>query len=239
MFFSKYFKQTKSPIYSLISILPLFLIYELGITLISSDELPIIRNGADVVIRNLLIKIGITEIYGIAVALLVGIGFIYYINKGKLKGTQLKTSFFLTMIFESLIWAVALSILLSQGQLLLEKENTRLVFQQIVLSIGSGLFEEFLFRVILVGGLALLIGLFVKNSYWQKMSIAIFIAASIFSYFHFVGEFASEFTLNIFFFRFLAGIFLGYLYTVRGFGIVAYTHSFYNLLVLTQIQSTI
>jgi len=66
MIFSSYFKQSKSPFYSFIFILPLFIIYELGISAISSEDLPIIRNGADVLLRKILATIGISGIYGMA-----------------------------------------------------------------------------------------------------------------------------------------------------------------------------
>jgi len=239
MLFKNYFKQTKSPFYSFLYILPLFIIYELGISLISSEELPTIRNGADVLLRNMLAKLGITGVYGIAIVLLIGVVVAYIINRGKFKSLKVKSNYFLFMLVESLVWAVLLSILLSKGQLLLSKESSRLLFQQIVLSIGSGLFEEFLFRVVLVSGLALIIGIFIRKKYWYKMSISIVIGAIIFSYFHFIGEFSNDLTMNLFLLRLLAGILLGYIYVLRGFGIAAYTHSFYNLFVFTQLQSII
>ena len=239
MIFKNYFEQSKSPFYSFLYILPLFIIYELGIYAISSDDLPIIRNGADVLLRNVLANVGITGIYGMAFVLFIGVVIACFINKGKFKSLSLNSNYFLIMIVESLIWAVLLSLVLSQSQLLLSKESSRLLFQQIVLSVGSGIFEEFLFRAILVSGLALLIGIFIKKKYWYKMSIAVFIGAIIFSYFHFVGEFATEPTFKLFMIRLLAGVLLGYIYVIRGFGIAAYTHSFYNLFVFTQLQANI
>ncbi len=122
--------------------------------------------------------------------------------------------------------------ILSKGQLLLAKGTAKLLLQQIVLSIGSGIFEEFVFRVVLVSGLALIIGLFIKKRYWYKMLISIVIAAVIFSAFHFIGEYADTPITSLFILRFSAGIILGYIYILRGFGIAAYSHSFYNLIVL-------
>jgi len=233
--FQKYLQQTKSPIYSFIYVLPLFVIYELGIWLISSENLPTLRNSVDVLIRFTIAKLGITGIYGIGIVFLFGIIIAYLMNRKNIQKTKLRSSYFIMMIIESALWGLALSLILSKVTLFLFKEGSNIVFQQIVLSIGSGLFEEFLFRVILVGILAIIIGLFIRNNYWYKMTLAIVIAAIIFSYFHFIGEFANEFKMSIFFFRTLAGILLGYLYVLRGFGIAAYAHSFYNLIVLAQI----
>jgi len=233
--FSNYFKQSKSPFYSFIFILPLFIIYEFGISAISSEDLPTIRNGADVLLRKVLATIGLSGIYGMGLLLLVGILIAFFINKGKFKDISLRSNYFIFMIFESLFWSVILFVILSQSQLLLGKGTGKLLIQQIVLSIGSGIFEEFVFRVLLVSGIALIVGIFIKKQYLYKMSISIIIAAIIFSTFHFVGEYADTPKISLFLLRLLAGIVLGYIYIFRGFGIAAYSHSFYNLIVFTQI----
>jgi membrane protease YdiL (CAAX protease family) len=235
MIFNNYFKQSKSPFYSFIFILPLFLIYEFGISTISSKDLPTIRNGADVLLRRILATVGIGGIYGMALMLLFGIVIAYFINKGKFKELRIRSNYFLIMIFESIIWSMLLFAILSKGQLLLAKGTAKLLLQQIVLSIGSGIFEEFVFRVVLVSGLALVIGIFIKKRYWYKMLISIVIAAVIFSAFHFIGEYADTPITSLFILRFSAGIILGYIYILRGFGIAAYSHSFYNLIVFTQL----
>ena len=234
MIFSNYFKHSKSPFYSFIFILPLFIIYEFGISAISSDDLPTIRNGADVFLRKVISTIGLNGIYGMGLLLLVGIMIAFFINKGRFKNLSLQSNYFILMIFESLFWSAILFVILSHGQLLLGTGTGKLLMQQIVLSIGSGIFEEFVFRVLLVSGIALIVGIFIKKQYLYKMSISIIIAAIIFSIFHFVGEYADTPKINLFLLRLLAGIVLGYVYIFRGFGIAAYSHSFYNLIVFTQ-----
>lgn len=235
MIFNNYFKQSRSPFYSFIFILPLFIIYQLGISAISSKDLPTIRNGADVLLRKILATVGISGVYGMALMLLIGVTIAFFVNKGRFNELKIKSNYFLIMIFESIFWSIILFIILSQGQLLLSNGTGKLLIQQIVLSIGSGIFEEFVFRVILVSGLALIVGLFVKKRYWYKMTISIVIAAVIFSAFHFIGEYADLPQTNLFLLRFVAGVILGYIYILRGFGIAAYSHSFYNLIVFTQI----
>jgi hypothetical protein len=63
------------------------------------------------------------------------------------------------------------------------------------------------------------------------------IAAGIFSSFHFIGEYGDFFSFNIFMVRFLAGIVLGTLYFLRGFGITAWSHAVYDLIVLTRMTT--
>ena len=235
MIFNNYFKQSKSSFYSFIFILPLFIIYELGISAISSKDLTTVRNGADVLLRKILATVGISGVYGMALLFLFGVVAAFFVNKGRFKDLKIKSNYFLIMIFESFFWSIILFLVLSQGQLLLAKGSAKLLIQQIVLSIGSGIFEEFVFRVILVSGLALIVGLFFKKQYILKILISIIIAAVIFSAFHFIGEYADIPKTSLFILRFVAGVILGYIYILRGFGIAAYSHSFYNLIVFMQI----
>ena len=64
-----------------------------------------------------------------------------------------------------------------------------------------------------------------------------FMSAGIFSVFHFIGDYGDYFSFRIFMVRFLAGIFLGMLFILRGFGITAWSHSIYDLIVLTKITT--
>jgi membrane protease YdiL (CAAX protease family) len=207
----------------------------LGISAISSKDLTTVRNGADVLLRKILATVGISGVYGMALMFLFGVVAAFFINKGRFKDLKIKSNYFLIMIFESFFWSIILFLILSQGQLLLAKDSAKLLIQQIVLSIGSGIFEEFVFRVILVSGLALIVGLFCKKQYILKILISIIIAAVIFSAFHFIGEYADIPKTSLFILRFVAGVILGYIYILRGFGIAAYSHSFYNLIVFMQI----
>ena len=50
-----------------------------------------------------------------------------------------------------------------------------------------------------------------------------------------MGEYGDYFTMELFLLRFFARVILGFLYYARGFGITAYAHSIYDLIVLIQI----
>tara|TARA_Y100001960_G_scaffold130370_1_gene138663 strand:- start:514 stop:882 length:369 start_codon:yes stop_codon:yes gene_type:complete len=109
------------------------------------------------------------------------------------------------------------------------------ILQQVILAVGAGIYEEFLFRVLLISGLSSIIGFVFL---WEEKGsniAALIIAAAIFSGFHFMGDYGDYFTMELFLLRFFAGVILGILYYVRGFGITAYAHSIYDLIVLIQI----
>tara|TARA_B100001029_G_C14615820_1_gene211454 strand:- start:107 stop:487 length:381 start_codon:yes stop_codon:yes gene_type:complete len=109
------------------------------------------------------------------------------------------------------------------------------ILQQVILAVGAGIYEEFLFRVLLISGLSSIIGFIFLWGEKGSNIAALIIAAAIFSGFHFMGEYGDYFTMELFLLRFFAGVILGILYYVRGFGITAYAHSIYDLIVLIQI----
>ena len=112
------------------------------------------------------------------------------------------------------------------------------LLQQVVLAIGAGIYEEFVFRVILITGFAYLLGLIFQWISIGKNIGSIILAAALFSAFHFVGPYGEDPSNYLFLIRFLAGVFLGVVYIFRGFGIAAYTHTIYDLFVLIKFTTS-
>ena len=103
---------------------------------------------------------------------------------------------------------------------------------RLMLSLGAGIYEELLFRVLLVGALAAtaraLLG-------WRPLTAGVtatVVGAAIFSAFHYIGPYGDRWQLYSFAFRMVAGLFFSGLYLVRGFGITAWTHALYDVLLL-------
>jgi hypothetical protein len=102
---------------------------------------------------------------------------------------------------------------------------------QLMLSLGAGIYEELLFRVLLVGGLA---WLFRKVLAWSPTAAGIaacILGALVFSAFHYLGTYGDPWQLGSFLFRFLAGLVFSALYLTRGLGITAWTHALYDVYV--------
>jgi membrane protease YdiL (CAAX protease family) len=98
-----------------------------------------------------------------------------------------------------------------------------------MLSLGAGLYEELLFRVLLVSGLALAGRRLLGWSPRAAGAVAVGVSAVAFSAFHYVGPYGDPFTLPSFTFRALAGLAFSALYLTRGFGITAWTHALYDV----------
>jgi len=104
---------------------------------------------------------------------------------------------------------------------------------RIMLALGAGIYEELLFRVILVSGISAIAERLLG---WQRTTagiVAVIISATIFSAFHYIGPYGDPLRLDSFLFRALGGVAFSVVYLLRGFGITAWTHALYDVLVLT------
>ena len=229
---SNYWRYSRSAYYSAVAALPLLVIYEILIVL-SQSRYWGIRNAADVWIRTFLMAFDLQAqhitfvLIGISLALIP-------IAKSRARGIKLKANYFALMFAEcltfSLVLGVVLQSILRLGGLSSGGPGSGLM-QNLALSIGAGLFEEIIFRVILLNLLFLLLSPLFK----KKLVAAVFsvlLASFLFSLSHYVGTMADTWQLYSFMFRWVAGLLFTVLYFVRGFAITAYTHALYDIWVL-------
>ena len=232
-----YVVSTKTPLYSLVFTLPLFFIYELGIIFANTNDLISLRNGADSIMRETLEIFGIFGFYGIGAIFLLSAIIVFLFHKKYLHEIIFKIDYLFLMMVESFFWSILLflfmSFILKNSHLLILGNHSKILMQQVILSVGAGIYEELVFRVFLIAVISVMVGFVFQWKGTLKNWLAMVISASLFSYFHFVGEFGDWFSFDIFVIRFFAGIALGSLYFIRGFGITAWTHSIYDLIVLT------
>ena len=101
----------------------------------------------------------------------------------------------------------------------------------VLLSMGAGIYEELLFRLI---GIALLHMIFVDllalPAPWGA-ALAVMGSALAFAVYHFPSLGAIRLSLALFYFA--AGVYFAVIYVARGFGIVVGTHAIYDVLVVT------
>lgn len=230
-----YFSSTHSLLYSYLISLPLLLLYEVLIFVSQPDAEQVVRISVDFWIKTLFSYIGrdVLSITLIFVALL-GI-FILYRERKRL--STLRISYFFTMLVEASGYAFFLALIINMtvsGLLQMVQASpveSLTVLQQLALSLGAGLYEELFFRVILVSALLLIFKQIFAKKY-VAFGVAMVIAAAIFSFVHYIGAFGDSFTLGSFLFRFLFGLALNAIYIWRGFGMAAWTHAIYDLMVI-------
>jgi len=106
----------------------------------------------------------------------------------------------------------------------------------IVTGVGAGIYEELVFRLILILVLMVLFQDLIGMNHKNSVVLAVLVSAALFSAHHHIvwvdgrlGRTAA-FSWAEFGFRTLAGIYFAGLFAIRGFGITAGTHAFYDIL---------
>jgi len=230
-----YFTSTNTLLYSYLISLPLLLAYEVLIFIAQPKTEQVVRISVDVWIKWLFSYIG-QDLLSITLIFVALLGVVVLYRERKRLST-LKLRYFGGMIVESSVYAFILALLISATvsnllQMLQTSPIEQLsLLQQFALSLGAGIYEELFFRVILVSAL-----LFIFNKIFAKKHLsyasAMVLAAVIFSLVHYLGVMGDSFTFGSFLFRFLFGLALNAIYIWRGFGVAAWTHAIYDLMVI-------
>lgn len=235
----EYLVASRQPRYSVTFALPLLLLYE-GLTAwLSQSALAGVRNGADVLLKTVFVAFGGRNgVTAFGVLLLVGGAWAVWQDRRRHPG-PMRAGVLAAMLAESLVYAALFGFVVAMLTAALlggaglaavqtPARDALPVTAQLVVSLGAGIYEELLFRVLLVSGLlglATLLG-------WPRplrLGIGIVGSAAIFSAFHYIGPLGDTFRLTSFTFRAVAGLVLSGLYTTRGFGITAWTHALYDV----------
>jgi hypothetical protein len=241
-FISDYMRVAREPRYSVTFALPLLLLYEVLAFSLSGREFASVRNGADVLLKSLFITLGGRNGLIAFGALLIGAGgwLVWRDWRGRLSPRV-----FAAMALESVLYALvfglaasALTTVLLPGLAIQAWVSALSLYSgmqwnlltQLMISLGAGIYEELLFRVLLVSGLAWLMA---RVFHWRPNAaagFAVVIGAVIFSAFHYIGPYRDDLALASFTFRAVAGLLFSGLYLLRGFGITAWTHALYDVL---------
>src|SRR6266403_562441 len=239
---SSYWQLSRAPRYSLLFALPLLLFYQLLAVLLAHGERSV-RNGADVILQSLFTAAAGAWGPPLFMICLIGAGLWLVVRDTRAGGSRPRSRVFAAMLGESIALALIFGFVVgSVTSGVLGMLQTLAVpggaghemdwWTKLMVSLGAGIYEELLFRVLLVGALAAaargLLG-------WRPLTagIAATVAgAAIFSAFHYIGPYGDRWQLYSFAFRMVAGLFFSGLYLARGFGITAWTHALYDVLLL-------
>jgi hypothetical protein len=199
----------------------------------------IVRNGADVVLTDLFSWM--LGPRGPLVFMALVIGFALWLIIRDKRGGRVSAGTLAAMLGESVLLALLFGVVVGTATVHLVGPLRSLAagrgldgdpLSKLTLSLGAGLYEELLFRVVIVAllsnGFRLLLGI-------GRLPAGIMAAiggALLFSAFHYIGPLGEPLRLESFVFRTLAGLAFSGLYLTRGFGITAWTHALYDVAVL-------
>lgn len=236
---SGYFAVTRTATYGFLAALPLLLLYEVMILVANRAGGVGVRVGAEVWIKSVLQLVGPSWIILLGV-LVVGLGVAILLSE-RHKKLPLRADYFGGILLESTVYAVIVAGIVSKivglafsGSALAMSDLSFGLFTNLALSIGAGLYEELLFRVILVGGLFVVLKAVFRKPVPAYL-LAALVGAAIFSWVHYVGPFGDPFQWASYTFRFLFGLALNVIFLLRGFGVAAWTHALYDVLVVSHL----
>jgi membrane protease YdiL (CAAX protease family) len=236
-----YWVLSRRPRYSLLFALPLLVLYELLALALSGGAMAGVRNGADVLLKSVFLTFGGRTGLIVFGALLLGTG-AWLVSRDRKAGGPMRWGVFGGMALESLVYASVLGLVTATlTSLLLGGALPFAIGQfaglglasQVMISLGAGLYEELLFRVLLVGSLAWLARRLFGNAF-AAGAVATLVGALLFSTFHYIGPYGDPLELGSFAFRAVAGVLFSMLFLLRGFGIAAWTHALYDLMLVRQ-----
>jgi hypothetical protein len=234
-----YLNATRSPWYSYLACLPLLVLYQVGTVLANLGHHRPVINGADALLQMLFGQVGLHGWLGTGVALAVLAGIVVVRVDARHWKAPLRAGYFPLMLLESAIYACLLGFVVAYlvtylvpGVRMLQMGTAGLGFGQLLAgSLGAGLYEELVFRLLLAGGtVALLRRTGMRQA--PAMTVAVLSSSLLFSLFHYIGPFGEPMQWASFSFRAVGGIVLAGLFFLRGLGVVAWTHALYNVFLL-------
>lgn len=242
---STYLGVSKKPLPILAFLLPLVVAYEIGLAFALRSSEGVLTNKAHVTLLRFFDTFGISAGGGLYLggAVLVVVLLVWHmLNRDP---WRLEPATPGLMAVESLMMTIPLIVL---AQVILRNSagsqpvpatpvvdatalGSLTIWSKLAISIGAGLYEELMFRMLLIAVLhTLLVDVGKLNSTLGAV-IAIVVSASAFTIYHPSAGLGSGV------FYFVAGLYFGGVYVVRGFGIVVGVHAIYDIIMVSMLPS--
>ena len=232
-----YWQASRAPRYSLLFALPLLVFYEILAAAVPAGPQGGVRNGADVLLQALFIWLAGSWGPRLFMICLIGAGLWLVARDLRANPGPPRVTVFGTMLAEAVGLALAFGIVVGGLTAALLGEPPPLQLGRgtvLMLSLGAGIYEELLFRVVLVSLFAWVAR---RVLGWRPITAgtsATVAGALVFSAFHYIGPYGDAWEVYSFVFRTIAGLFFSALYLTRGFGITAWTHALYDVFLIVR-----
>lgn len=230
-----YMDDVHRPVSSLVFLLPMVVIYEIGTYIFAGSVSEAVESRviAFQLLRHFFGLFGATSFYlpGLAVPVILAA---WQLATGGHWRIRWRTV--LLMGVESLMLAIPLVVLshaatsYEQAVQLVASAGADRWFGDLLLSIGAGIYEELVFRLILISVLSVVLMDLARVPEGPAIFVILMISAVAFSLCHYLGP--ERFAWASFMFRTVAGGYLAGVFILRGFGIAVGCHVTYDLLTM-------
>ncbi len=238
-----YWDLTHRPLQCLVFLLPMVLAYEVGMAL-THGSLSLEVRPAALASQQLLYwffsLFGATGGYlpGFALILILLVWHVAAHHAWRISSWGL-----LGMAGESVILAIPILLLndFLPGRVLeaVTQGGPRSSIEELLLCIGAGIYEELVFRLIVISLLTLLLIDILRVRQVTGVALAVIISSLLFSAHHYAPIGNDAWSAGSFAFRAAAGAYLAAVFVVRGFGLAVGCHAFYDLIAFTLDQGLV
>jgi len=232
----------------LVFLLPLIALYEMGSALYLTDH----GRGLIETIKAQKVLTDFFEAFGTATLFLPGIALVVVLLTWHLLERDrwvVRPNVLLGMLAESFLWTLPLlvfGVLITSGGRAamggveggVEQPLAQLPWQsKLTLSIGAGLYEELLFRLILIAAVHFVLVDLLGMRNVTGGIIAAIASAAAFALYHDISRVGGGIDFGRAAFYALAGVYFASIFVLRGFGIVVAVHALYDIIVLVVVGS--
>jgi hypothetical protein len=212
-----YFAASRSLAASFVFVTPLLALYEVAL---AADEG--VRTGAVSLVHELFAPVGH---WGLLALNLLLLGFLCLAIWWTRARRRRVPGMYGLMFLESCAWS---AFMLAVASLVPRSLALPPVPRELLGYVGAGIYEEFLFRFLLLNGLVLVLHRGLGADPVWIVPAAVVASAILFSWAHHAlgGE---PYVQGVFLYRALMGVILGAAFCLRGLGIVVYAHAIYNV----------
>lgn len=231
-----YWDITHRPLQCLVFLLPMVLAYQIGMALIY-DGTP--NDGASALAAEQLLR-WFFSLFGATGAYLPGAALIVVLlvwHIATQDSWKVATQPILGMAGESILLAVPLLFLnrwLPALMALVGGDGSR-VLDNLLLSVGAGIYEELVFRLIVISLISFLLSDILKVGQVAAVAIAVIVSSLLFGLHHYPPIGDDAWSTSEFAFRTAAGAYLAAVFVLRGFGLAVGCHIVYDVIAFLQL----
>jgi hypothetical protein len=227
-----YWRESESPLASLVFLLPLIVVYECGTGWLASSAH---RSSEPQVIAFLLIRqffalfganaahLPALTVGGMLLAWHIAIKDSWKIQLWTLAGMAVES---VALAIPVLVFGMVLPRYFPLSASRHGAASSAVIF------CGAGVYEEFVFRLVLIAFLSVVLRDAFRVQPLLAGAVMVLTSGVLFSAYHYLSPQEPPFQMRTFVFRSVAGIYFGVLFLTRGFGITAASHASYDISIL-------
>ncbi|MDX2117965.1 MAG: CPBP family intramembrane glutamic endopeptidase [Planctomycetota bacterium] len=239
-----YASLSKRPLHVLVFLLPLIVLYELGSIFYLSEGGKIVETiSAYRLLSQFMSTLGAPGLY-LPGAAIVAVMLVWHVLERH--RWQIKPGVVLGMALESALWVLPLLVfaVLWQRHAPVAADTQAIVpladhpwQARLTLAVGAGLYEELLFRLVLITGVHFIVADLMRLPSSTAYVVAAIASALSFALYHDVRLPTGGVDLRLLGFLAIAGLYFAFLFVLRGFGLAVGTHALYDVMALIVLHA--